>query len=86
MAFFRRGDRYGLADLILVAWQGTEVQEVYFPKFIPSTDSILCGSTDVSYPFEGQGEDQRMCRFRDECKIMLVSKKKEQLFSDGMHR
>lgn len=80
IAFFRRGDRYGLADLILVAWQGTEVQEVYFPKFIPSTDSILCESTDVSYPFEGQGEDQRMCRFRERVQNYAGIKKKEQRF------
>ena len=80
MAFFRRGDRHSNADLILVAWQGTEVQEVYFPKFIPSTDSILCDSTDVSYPFEGQGEDQRMCRFRERVQNYTGIKKKEQRF------
>ncbi|BBO85997.1 hypothetical protein DSCO28_65630 [Desulfosarcina ovata subsp. sediminis] len=79
-AFFRRGDRRRPADMILVAWQGTEVQEVYFPEFIPSTDSILCDHTDISYPFEGQSGDRRMHRFRDRVKNYTGIKKKEQRF------
>jgi hypothetical protein len=79
-AFFRRGSRNSSTELTLVAWQGEEVQEVYFPYFIPSSDSILSDSTDISYPFEGQEGDRRMLRFRDRVKNYTGIKKKEQRF------
>ncbi|BBO79484.1 hypothetical protein DSCO28_00500 [Desulfosarcina ovata subsp. sediminis] len=79
-AFFRRGGRNSSTELTLVAWQGDEVQEVYFPDFIPSSDSILSDSSDISYPFEGQARDRRMLRFRDRVKNYTGVKKKEQRF------
>lgn len=79
-AFFRSGDRVGPADLILVAWSGSEVQEVYFPEFIPSSDSILCDRTDISYPLEGQAADRRLQRFRERVQNYIGIRKKEQRF------
>ena len=79
-AFFRQGSRRSTASLTLVAWQGEEVQEVYFPEFIPSSDSILCDNTDISYPFEGHSGDRRMIRFRERVLNHTGIKKKEQRF------
>ncbi|GAB6907655.1 hypothetical protein DESC_10005 [Desulfosarcina cetonica] len=79
-AFFRRGNRRPPVDLILVAWQEDTVQEVYFPEFVPSSDSILYDMTDVSYPYEGQAGDRRMHRFRERINAYTAIKKKERRF------
>lgn len=79
-AFFRRGSRNDSTELILVAWDGEDVQEIYFPEFVLSSDSILCDSSDISYPFEGQAGDRRMLRFRERVKSHTGMKKKEQRF------
>jgi hypothetical protein len=79
-AFFRRGSRNDSTELILVAWDGEDVQEIYFPEFVLSSDSILCDSTDISYPYEGQAGDRRMMRFRERVKNHTGMKKKEQRF------
>jgi hypothetical protein len=79
-AFFNHGSRLNKTNLTLVAWDGIDIQEVYFPEFIPSADSILYESTDISYPFEGQAGDRRLHRFRERIVNYTGIKKKERNF------
>lgn len=61
-AFFRRGEQ---SALYLVAWHREEIREIYIPDFKPSSDSILCDKSDISYPVEGKGCSRRLRRFRN---------------------
>ncbi|MDX9785434.1 MAG: hypothetical protein RBT11_01560 [Desulfobacterales bacterium] len=79
-AFFRRGSGYDKHALRIVAWYGEETMEVYFPEFQPSSDSLLCDRSEISYPFEGDSTCRRLHRFRERINSASVIKRKEQKF------
>lgn len=79
-AFFRRGSGYESHALRIVAWHGEELMEVYFPEFIPSSDSILCDQSEISYPIEGDNDCPRIQRFRRRIESNVAIKKKEKQF------
>ena len=79
-AFFRRGSGYESHTLRIVAWQGQDLMDIYFPEFIPSNDSILCDQSEISYPIEGDSSSHRLIRFRKRIDNNQVIKKKEKQF------
>lgn len=79
-AFFRRGEGHECHALYVVAWRGEEIREVCFPEFKPSEDSILCNSTEVSYPVEGNRNSRRLERFRNRIENYQGIKRKDQQF------
>lgn len=79
-AFFRRGEGYERHALYLVAWRGEEIKEIYFPEFKPSSDSILCDGSHISYPMEGNGSSRRLQRFRGRIQQYQDIKKNEKKF------
>lgn len=79
-AFFRRGAGYESHALYLVVWSAEEIQEIYFPEFKPSSDSILCDSSHISYPMEGDGSSCRLQRFRTRIQDYQGIKKSEKQF------
>ena len=79
-AFFRRGSGYASHALRIVAWRGETSMSVFFPKFLPSKDSILCDKSEISYPFEGDSTCPRLIRFRERIENTDEIKKKEQKF------
>jgi hypothetical protein len=79
-AFFRRGSGYESHPLRIVAWHREEVMEVFFPEFKPSSDSILCDKSEISYPIEGNSTCWRLLRFRERIRNCDGIKRKEQQF------
>ncbi|MFH0782497.1 MAG: hypothetical protein V2B20_11185 [Pseudomonadota bacterium] len=79
-AFFRRGEGYDCHALYLVAWRREAIREICFPEFKPSLDSILCDSSEISYPMEGKGYSRRLQRFRNRIEDHEGIKKTDQEF------
>lgn len=79
-AFFRRGEGHECHALYVVAWHREEIREICFPEFQPSEDSILCNSSKVSYPVEGNRHSRRLERFRDRIEKYEGIKRNDQQF------
>jgi GAF domain-containing protein len=83
-AFFRRGEGYACHALYLVAWCREEIREICFPEFKPSEDSVLCNSSEISYPVEGNWNCRRLQRFRNRIVTHTGIKTKDQQFLLGI--
>lgn len=79
-AFFRKGAGYERHALCLVVWRPDEIKEIYLPEFKPSSDSILCDSSHISYPMEGHGASRRLQRFRARIQAYQGIEKSERRF------
>lgn len=60
--FFRTGE-LKQSNYRTLVWMGGEIHEIIMYQFLPSPDSILRHSPEISFPVEGHGADARVIRF-----------------------